>query len=195
MIKADLQKAYDTVEWVFIEQILKLMGFPAVMVGWIMGCITTVSYSILINGEYIDRFQAKRGLRQGDPMSPYLFVLAMEYLNRCLLRLADNLDFNYHPRCHKLGITHLCFADDLLMFARGDNLSVQLIHDAFSSFSEASGLKTNLNKSQIYFGGVDEDVKHEIMQLVEYQEGTLPVKYLGVPLTSKKVACAQYQPF
>nr|XP_016489984.1 PREDICTED: uncharacterized protein LOC107809777 [Nicotiana tabacum] len=116
MIKVDLQKAYDSVEWYFIEQMLKELGFPGKMV--------------------------------------------------CLGTLKDEPEFNFHPRCQKLGITHLCFADDLLLFARGDTKSVQMLRDRFALFSEASGLKANLNKSQVYFGGVDEDTRMNILNLL-----------------------------
>lgn len=71
-------------------------------------------------------------------------------------------DFNYHPRCQKLGIVNLCFASDLLMFARGDSVSISLLHEKFLKFSEATGLQENLNKSQLYFGGVSNEVKQQI---------------------------------
>lgn len=88
-------------------------------------CIKTVIYTFLINGSMTETINSKRGLRQGDPLSPYIFVLLVEYLNRCLSDLKNNPDYNYHPRCQKLGITHLRFADDLLIFIRGEEKSVQ----------------------------------------------------------------------
>lgn len=120
MLKVDLQKAYDSVEWPFLQSVLEELGFPAVFISWIMGCITSVSYSLLINGHPTTPFAAKKGLRQGDPMSPFLFALGMEYFTRCLKTMVINPQFNFHPRCEKLVISHLMFADDLLMFARGD---------------------------------------------------------------------------
>lgn len=123
------------------------------MIAWIMICVTPVRYSFLINGRLSSKMEAKRGLRQGDPMSPYLFVLSKEYLDRCLSTLQENPEFNYHLRCQKLGITHLSFADDLLLFTRGDVKSVQILKNKFLMFSEPSGLKVNLNKSQIILEG------------------------------------------
>lgn len=163
------------------------------MVLWIMTCINSVSYTFLINGGLSDTLKARRGLRQGNPMSPYIFVLLMEYLNRCLGTLKDEPEFNFHPRCQKLGITHLCFADDLLLFARGDTKSVQMLRDRFALFSEASGLKANLNKSQVYFGGVDEDTRMNILNLLGYEMGELPFN-LGVPLSTKRLTAIQCWP-
>lgn len=154
------------------------------MIAWIMICVTTVRYSFLINGRLSSTMEAKRGLRQGDPMSPHLFVLSKEYLNRCLSTLQENPEFNYHLRCQKLGITHLSFADDLLLFTRGDVKSVQILKNKFLMFSEPSGLKANLNKSQIYFGGVPRDTKEDIFQNLGYEEGELPFKYFIVPLST-----------
>ncbi|XP_019266370.1 PREDICTED: uncharacterized protein LOC109243825 [Nicotiana attenuata] len=88
--------------------------------GWIMECIKTVSYSININGSPTIPFDARRGMGQGDPMSPLLFVLAMDYLTRSLKSLKDQPNYNYHPRCEKPSLIQLSFADDLLLLCRGD---------------------------------------------------------------------------
>lgn len=93
MVKVDIKKAYDSVEWVFLESMMVEVGVPSKMVGLIMACVSTVSYSILLNGSPLPPFQARRGLRQGDPMSPYLFSMVMEYLSRYLGSLRDHEGF------------------------------------------------------------------------------------------------------
>lgn len=120
MLKIDMQKTYDSVEWPFLEQVLTSLNFPAKYVDWIMTYVTSVSYSILINRIPSPPFPAKKGLRLGDPLSPSFFVLMMEYLNRQLRTLRHNPDFNYHPKCSKLQIIQLGFADELLLFCRGN---------------------------------------------------------------------------
>lgn len=100
------------------------LGFPAVFVHWIMQCLSTVSYSILVNGFPTDPIPAKKGLRQA---TPFFFALGMEYLSRCLQKASSDSAFKFHPRCQKMGITHMMFADDLLMFARADKHSVKAI--------------------------------------------------------------------
>lgn len=108
MVKVDIQKAYDSVEWPFPKQMLSEMGFPYRYIQWIMECLTIVSYSINVNGEIIEPFEAKKkGIRQGDPISPYLFVICMEYLNIYFLELDQNKQFHYHPRCKKIELIHV----------------------------------------------------------------------------------------
>ena len=113
MLKIDLQKAYDSVEWDYLEQVMFGLGFPEMFVQWIMKCVKIVNYSIVVNGQTSQSFEAAKGLRQGDLMSPFLFAIAMEYLSRLLKGLKEDKQFKYHPRCSKLDITHLCIADDL----------------------------------------------------------------------------------
>ncbi|XP_019242573.1 PREDICTED: uncharacterized protein LOC109222707 [Nicotiana attenuata] len=159
-----------------------------------MECVTTVSYSLTLNGGLTKPFPAKRGLRQGDPMSPYLFVIAMEYLQREMSTLAKQKEFRYHPKCKKLGVTHICFADDLLMFCKGDKKSITALQNIFNKFSKASGLQASAEKSSIYIAGVSQHTKEELIQLTGYAEGSIPFKYLGVPLSARKLNIHQCLP-
>ncbi|XP_022026078.1 uncharacterized protein LOC110926659 [Helianthus annuus] len=123
--KIDIQKAYDTVEWEFLQNCLFHFGFPKKMIDWIMTCVTTASFSIAVNGDHKGFFKGKRGLRQGDPLSPYLFTLVMEVLTLMITRrVKDDEAFKYHWRCKEVDLTHLCFADDLFLFCHGDTNSV-----------------------------------------------------------------------
>ncbi|XP_074305902.1 secreted RxLR effector protein 78-like [Silene latifolia] len=121
-MKLDLQKAYDSIEWSFLKDMLKALNFPNHFIYLLMECVTTPHYSLSLNGELFGYFQGKRGLRQGDPLSPLLFTICLEYLSRILNRLTELDGFKHHPLFMKLNLTHLCFADDLLVFCRGVGL-------------------------------------------------------------------------
>nr|XP_009609612.1 uncharacterized protein LOC104103414 [Nicotiana tomentosiformis] len=143
----------------------------------------------MVNGKTTKTFDAAKGLRQGDPISPYLFAMAIEYLSRKLHKLRDDKSFNFHPRCAKLKITHLSFTNDLLLFSRGDLKSVNALHQAFKQFSEASGLQTNLQKSSIYFGGVDHVQRDRIVHKFGIPAGDLPIRsfvWSGTETITKK---------
>ncbi|GJX28851.1 hypothetical protein Tco_0236930 [Tanacetum coccineum] len=186
--KVDIQKAYDTVDWDFLKKVLSGFGFHTRMIGWIMECVTTTSFSISINGSLYGFFKGKRGLRQGDPLSPYLFTLIMEILTLMLQRGVRNApSFTYHRYCSKLELINLCFADDLFLFAHGDVDSASVIKNALFDFKEASGLVPSIPKSTAYFCNVINYTKIAILQILPFEEGRLPVKYLGVPLVSSRL--------
>ncbi|XP_075074605.1 uncharacterized protein LOC142162181 [Nicotiana tabacum] len=194
VLKVDLRKTYDTLEWTFMERVLLDLGFPYKFTRWIMDYISSVTYSLNINGGLTKPFKGRRGIRQGDPMSPYLFVLAMKYLQREFAQMMKNKVFKFHPRCQKLGVVHVCFADDLLMFCRADLQSIRLLRQTFQKFSEACGLQANAEKSAAYLAGVSVNQKQDILQELGFPEGTLPFKYLGVLLATGKLTVIQCWP-
>ncbi|XP_071733554.1 uncharacterized protein [Rutidosis leptorrhynchoides] len=186
--KIDIQKAYDTVNWEFMRSILTHFGFHPKMVNWLMVCMSTPSFAISVNGDQHGYFKGKRGLRQGDPISPYLFTLVMEILTLCIKRkIEENEGFKYHPDCQKLGITHLCFADDLMMFCNADAGSVQILSNALNEFSSYSGLYPNMSKSTTFFGNVSVEQQEEVISTLPFEVGSLPVRYLGLPLISTRL--------
>ncbi|GKB00051.1 RNA-directed DNA polymerase, eukaryota, reverse transcriptase zinc-binding domain protein [Tanacetum coccineum] len=193
--KIDLQKAYDTIDWNFLRVVLEQFGFPKMMVEWIIVCVSTTKFSININGEREGYFSSGKGLRQGDPMSPYMFTLVMEAFNIIMRKnISENKEFKYHYGCHKLGITHLCFVDDLLVFFHGDTKLVSVIKEALEEFSSYSGLKANMSKSIVFFGGLTNAEQNVILGIVPFAIGKLPVRYLGVPLITKKINATDYKP-
>ena len=116
-MKLDMRKAYDLVEWSYLGKIMEKLDFCDRWVSLVLECITTVSCSILVNGEPKGDIRPSRGLRQGDPLSPYLFLLCSEGLNRMLQKAASNDTIRVFSLC-KRGpkISHLFFADDTLLF-------------------------------------------------------------------------------
>ncbi|GJR80252.1 putative RNA-directed DNA polymerase [Tanacetum coccineum] len=186
--KVDIQKAYDTVDWEFLKAALEGFGFHNTMIRWIMECVTTTSFSISINGSLYGHFKGKRGLRQGDPISPYLFTIVMEVLTLMLKRRVREVEgFTYHRYCSNMELINLCFADDLFLFAHGDTSSAKIIMDSLDEFKFASGLVPSIPKSKAYFCNVLNHVKLAILQVMPFEEGRLPVKYLGVPLVPSRL--------
>lgn len=96
------------------------------------------------------------GLRQGEPLSPYLFVLCVKYLSRLLKVRFGNSDFKYHPKCRKHMITHLAFADNLMLMARGDTTSVQHLATILAEFGAVSGFQANRLKWNLFLAGVQD---------------------------------------
>lgn len=130
------------------------MGFPEKMIGWISSCITTAMYSVKLNGSLEGYFCGKSGLRQGDPISPYLFVIAMEVLTSCLKKEVSNPLFKHHWRTNEVDLHHLISADDVFLFCKGEVDSVNLLFRGFHNFSKISGLCINLEKSVCFYGNV-----------------------------------------
>ncbi|XP_058782915.1 uncharacterized protein LOC131657547 [Vicia villosa] len=194
MIQVDLQKAYDMVDWNSLETVLNEIGLPSQFIKWIMLVTTTVSYRFNVNGEYTTIMEARRGIRQGDPISPLLFVIMMEYMNRVMIKMTRNADFKFHSKCKALKITHLTFADDVLLFSRGDKKSIEILLAAFNSFSASTGLRVNPRKCYAFYGGMGTAAKEEIGRITSYAEGQLPIRYLGIPLASKKLNVSHYLP-
>ncbi|XP_059669115.1 uncharacterized protein LOC132314247 [Cornus florida] len=136
----------------------------------------------------------KREIRQGDPISPMLFVLAMEVLSLSLGNAVSNSpSFKFHWRCNKLSITHLAFADDLLLFSFGNLASVTVLHNVLTRFLQWSGLSINCSKSHVFFSGVDNQTKVAILNLLLFDAGVLPLTYLGLPLTSSAISATDCQ--
>lgn len=104
VLKVELHKAFDQIEWDFIRWMLNAIGFLPLFFSWLMECITTASYSFIVNGNVYGHFKGKRGIRQGDPLSPYLFVLN-EYFSRMMQHMSNRPGFRLQsPATHSLSL-------------------------------------------------------------------------------------------
>jgi len=171
---------------------LLALKFPLQFIKWIVAYVTSVTFTIHINGQDNGVFQGGKGLRQGDLLSPLLFVICMEYLSRLLHRVSLEPNFRYHPNCKQLGLTHLMSADDLILFCKTDLATLQHIMNVLHEFHECAGLQANMQKSQMVLGGCSPDLQYKCQQITGLQDSNFPLKYLGVPITSSrltKVAC------
>ncbi|GJT93496.1 RNA-directed DNA polymerase, eukaryota, reverse transcriptase zinc-binding domain protein [Tanacetum coccineum] len=147
----------------FIKVTLEQFGFHERTISWIMKCVTTTKFSININGERVGYFNGGRGLRQGDPISPYLFTMTMEMFT---LLMKKNID------CKSIGV----------------------IKKTLEEFSKYSGLKPNMQKSTMFFGGLSVPKQENLFQIIPFSIGRLPIRYLGVPLVTKQISVKDCKP-
>ncbi|KAL2250082.1 UNVERIFIED_CONTAM: hypothetical protein Sindi_2481900, partial [Sesamum indicum] len=194
-LKVDIRKAYDTVDWDFLIEVLEMFGFPITFVKWIEEYVTTPSFSVGLNGKPHGFFRGARGLRQGDPLSPYLFVLVMEVLHLGFLQLIDQEElFSYHWKCEAARIFQLGFADDVILFSRADMESLRIFKAGLDRFAEWSGLRLNVQKSHLIISRSAQTLREEMLALLGFQEGVLPMRYLGLPLISSRLTIADCRP-
>lgn len=193
-LQIDISKAFDNLNWAFVLNILQAFGLPQVFIEWISSCISTPHYSICFNGELVGFFPGKKGLRQGDPLSSTLFVLAMDILSKNLDKAARSQLFIPHPTCLNPLVTHLSFADDVLIFFDGTESSLQGILNVLNGFHRVSGLAINLAKSSLFLDGNNSILTQQLATRFHISHGALPVKYLGLPLLPRKPQPLDYQP-
>ncbi|XP_039026534.1 uncharacterized protein LOC120160184 [Hibiscus syriacus] len=193
-MKIDLHKAFDSLHWGFILSILRALQFPNIFIDWIVICFTQARYSISFNGSLTGYFKGARGLRQGDPISPYLFVLAMNVLSNMLNLAAAKGIFAFHPKCKKIGLTHLSFAYDLLIFCKGNVDSVIGVLSVLDHFYQISGLNLNSSKSELFAAGISSRTLEDLKLFTGFKIGSLPVRYLGIPLVTRKLTAKDCEP-
>eukprot|EP00253_Pinus_taeda_P004755 PITA_04755 len=186
IMQLDIAKAYDKLSWKYIRKILIAFGFDHNWVRWILALITSASFSIPVNGSPSETFTPSRGLRQGDPLSPFLFILMMEGLGKAIkhakivgkirgIQLSDNGQ----------ALTHQQFVDDTMLQGIPIVKESLAYKQILNEFSMASGMETNLSKSKNFFFNTNITIQRNMSRILGFQRDSLPLKYLGVPLTAK----------
>jgi hypothetical protein len=178
-----MAKAYDRIEWCFLEETLTTMGFPIRLIKTIMGCVTTVSFSILVNGNPSPSFRPQRGIRQGDPLSPYLFILYADVLSSLITKLQDNNQIKgISIATNAPNITHLFFVDDSILFCRARPDEATHLMEALNEYQRVSGQQINLNKSEMVFSPhLHQSIKHNFQNIMPIEITSSISKYLGMP--------------
>jgi exonuclease III len=183
-MKLDMSKAYDRVEWKFLRAAMLKLGFASRWVELIMECVTTPTYSILINGIPQGFIKPSRGIRQGDPLSPYLFLLCAEGLSG-LLRKAERENKIHGVAASRYGpkISHLLFADDSLLLSKASVEECQNILRILDIYENSSGQKINREKTALFFSpNTKENTQAEITKLLGASSTSTTEKYLGLPI-------------
>ena len=185
IIKLDIEKAYDHVNWNALFYLMERMGFGEKWGRWMKACITTVRFSVLINGSLAGFFGSSRGLRQGDLLSPLLFLLVMEVLSRLLRRTEEGdflRGFQASPNARGgLHISHLLFADDTILFCDASREQLLYIRMVLIFFEAITGLRVNVSKSELVPVGEVGNLG-ALARILCCKVGRLPMSYLGMPL-------------
>lgn len=163
-IKLDLEKAFDRLEWSFIRDTLKLFRFPSQLDSLIMSCVSTTSISILFNGGTLDAFQPLRGIRQGDPLSPYLFISCMKVLGALIEgKSCEKLWNPVKASQYGPAFSHLFFVHNLMLFAKVDRKNYIAIKDVLEFFCDLSRQKISGKKSSVFFSpNVDQSMRNDL---------------------------------
>jgi hypothetical protein len=163
-VKLDMAKAYDRVEWTYLHSIMIKLGFNENLVNLIMKYVETVRFSVRVNGQLSNAFYPTRGIRQGDPMSPYLFLLCAEGLS-CMLKFSGPqfLAKGVWVGVHAPWVSYLLFADDCLVFTQASERAGQRLAEILQTYQEGSGQIVNTTKSAIFFSSnCDDNMKEEM---------------------------------
>ncbi|BFG24970.1 hypothetical protein CerSpe_112440 [Prunus speciosa] len=178
-----MNKAYDRVEWDFLEAVMIRMGFTERWVELIMSCIKMVHFSVILNGQPGGRFKPTRGLRQGDPLSPYLFLLVSEVLSLLVLKACES-SFLQGIKLSRSGptLSHLMFADDTLIFLRASEHNCTNMVQLLNTYCRASGQQISLAKSTVFFSpSTPSNLGQQICHILGMPKVDDPGKYLGLP--------------
>ncbi|KAK0578928.1 hypothetical protein LWI29_018508 [Acer saccharum] len=192
--KIDLAKAYDRIQWSFIRQVISEVGIEGSFRDLIMWCITSVNYRVVLNGEVSDQFSPGCGIRQGDPLSPYLFVLCMEKLSHLIFE-RRNLGTWKSIKISRGGpeISHLFFTDDLILFGQASISQAKTMKECLDIFCDYSGQQVSYPKSRVL---CSTNVKERDAKLIaEVCDSPITKdlgKYLGVPLIHGRVRVRTY---
>ncbi|KAL6184297.1 hypothetical protein ACLB2K_045700 [Fragaria x ananassa] len=182
-LKLDMNKAYDRVEWDFLEKVLIKLGFSTSWTNLIMSCVRSVSYSIILNGKLGQWFYPTCGLRQGDPLSPFLFLFVNDVLSKMLFKAtASNMIKPVRLGPQQMPISHLLFADDSLFFLKATLDNCLNLSDILHTYCSALGQRINIDKSSLFFSpNTPPQIIHLISSVLNMKIVTDPGRYLGLP--------------
>lgn len=182
-LKLDMAKAYDRIEWSYLEAVLRKFGFADQWVRWVMACVTTVSFATVVNGEKGEFFTPSRGIRQGCPLSPYLFILCAEGFHYLIQKeIEEGSLHGIQIGRHCPSISHLFFADDSVLFWEAFASGCHAIDNILRKYEGASGQMVNKDKSSLFFSpNTPDDVKKGISEFLHVRIELQGGKYLGLP--------------
>jgi hypothetical protein len=193
-IKLNMSKTYDRVEWGFLEAVMIRMGAPS-WVALIMECISTVTYSVIVNGQPVGNIRPSRGLRQGDPLSPYLFLLCAEVLSS-QLNQAERVGLLTGVPTSPKGprLNHLFFVDDSLLFCKANINEWQVLSGLLEMYEEASGQWLNKDKTWVFFSrNTCTEIREALSHMIGIPASRRYNHYLGLPALVGRSRIREFQ--
>lgn len=150
-------------------------------------CMPSPMFLVAINGNMVGHFRSSKGIRHDDPLSPYLFVLAMERFAMIMRDKARKGEFQPHPKCTGPLVSYLPFDDDLLVLIKGNNHMVGVVKETLTTFKSWAGLEINQSKCALFKSGIDPATEEQMKSTLGNDKGSLPLKYLRLPLMSTRL--------
>ncbi|XP_019430036.1 PREDICTED: uncharacterized protein LOC109337512 [Lupinus angustifolius] len=193
-LKPDVKKAFDTIDWRFLMDTLKAFGFHKSFIHWIEVILNSAKLSISVNGRTVGYFSCKRGVRQGDPLSPLLLCLAEEVISRGLTKLLEKGKFRSIVGPRIATPSHVLYADDILVFCRGIKRDLLAIKKLFNDYANVSGQCLNLSKCKFFSTQANTRKIGKLTSWLGFGVGSLPFNYLGVPVFQGKPRVIHLQP-
>ncbi|WVZ67109.1 hypothetical protein U9M48_016236 [Paspalum notatum var. saurae] len=188
ILKLDFEKAYDKVKWSFLQQTLRMKGFSSKWCNWIHQMVTNGCVEVKVNDNVREFFHTKKGLRQGDPMSPILFNLIADMLAILIARAKVNGQFGgLVPHLVDEGLSILQYADDTIIFMGHDVEKAKNMKLILCAFEHLSGLKINYHKSELFCYGEASKFQEQYSQLFGCGMGSYPFRYLDIPMHHRRI--------
>jgi hypothetical protein len=183
VLKVDFEKAYDSVDWGFLDYILQRFGFGTKWRAWMRACVCAGNMSVLINGSPTGEISIKRGLKQGDPLAPLLFLLVAEGLGMLVRRAVEVNRFKpFLVGTEEFPVSILQYADDTLCIGEASVENLWTLKAILRGFEMMSGLKVNFFKSCLVGVNVSDEFMFMATEFLNCRRGSIPFKYLGLPV-------------
>jgi hypothetical protein len=188
--KLNLSKACD-----FLRKVMQRLGFSRRWIDWIMSCVTSMRYKVKFNGTLLDSFSPSRGLRQGDPLSPFLFLFVADGLSTLLQKEVDTNGIEPVRICRRApGVSHLLFADDSLLFFKAQGDHALMVMEILDTYASSTGQLINPGKCSIMFGeSCSPTSRLEVKNALQVTQETFETKYLGLPTPEGRMSKGKFQ--
>ena len=194
IIKIDFEKAYDKVNWSFLQQTIRMKGFSEEWCALVRNFVSGGSVAVKVNDDVGHYFQTKKGLRQGDPLSPILFNIVADMLAIMIDRAKEEGQIEgVVPHLVDGGLSILQYADDTILFMEHDLDKAANLKLILSAFEQLAGLKINFHKSELFCFGNAQDAVAQYTELFGCEEGQFPIRYLGILVHYRKLTNAEWR--